>query len=94
MAPACPASLRATGLGSLLATPAGRAYLVRVPGVAQAPLDDERLAALLNWVSRELSRVASRRASLRKRCGRCASIRCATRSRRALASRRPRRRPG
>jgi mono/diheme cytochrome c family protein len=46
-----------TELGPLLATPAGRAYVVRVPGVAQAPLDDERLAELLNWVSRELSRV-------------------------------------
>jgi hypothetical protein len=30
----------------------GRAYLVRVPGVAQAPLDDVALAALLNWVLR------------------------------------------
>ena len=39
----------------LLATPGGRAYLVRVPGVAQAPLDDERLARLLNFVLRELA---------------------------------------
>jgi hypothetical protein len=30
--------------------PMGRAYLVRVPGVAQSPLDDAALAALLNWV--------------------------------------------
>jgi hypothetical protein len=30
--------------------PGGRAYLVRVPGVAQAPLDDGALAALLNWM--------------------------------------------
>jgi mono/diheme cytochrome c family protein len=44
-----------SGLASFLATPAGRAYLVRVPGVAQASLDDERLAALLNWVMREMS---------------------------------------
>ena len=36
--------------------PGGRAYLVRVPGVAQAPLDDDALAALLNWV---LGRFAS-----------------------------------
>jgi len=28
---------------------------VRVPGVAQAALDDERLATLLNWVLREMS---------------------------------------
>jgi hypothetical protein len=27
----------------------GRAYLVRVPGVANAPIDEARLAALLNW---------------------------------------------
>ena len=27
-----------------------RAYLVRVPGVAQAPLSDQRLANLLNWL--------------------------------------------
>ena len=44
-----------SGLAPLLATPAGRAYLVGVPGVAQASLDDERLAALLNWVMREMS---------------------------------------
>jgi hypothetical protein len=34
----------------LLRAPGGRAYLVRVPGVAQAPLDDAALAALLNWM--------------------------------------------
>ena len=28
---------------------------MRVPGVAQAALDDERLATLLNWVMREMS---------------------------------------
>lgn len=38
-----------TEMASFLATPQGRTYLVRVPGVAQAPLSDERLAALLNW---------------------------------------------
>jgi hypothetical protein len=27
----------------------GRAFLVRVPGVANAPLDDASLAVLLNW---------------------------------------------
>ena len=45
-------------LALFLATRAGRDYLVRVPGVAQAPLDDARLAALLDWVLRELSGVA------------------------------------
>src|SRR5262245_58917235 len=47
-----------SGLSSFLASPEGRAYLVRVPGVAQSSLDDERLAALLNWVMREMSGVA------------------------------------
>jgi mono/diheme cytochrome c family protein len=47
-------------LAPFLATPAGRDYLVRVPGVAQSSLDDERLAALLNWVLREMSGVAPR----------------------------------
>ena len=44
-----------TGLAPLVATPDGRAYLVRVPGVAQAPLSDERLAVLLNWALAEFS---------------------------------------
>lgn len=38
------------GVGALLDAPGGRAYLGRVPGVAQAPLSDARLARLLNWV--------------------------------------------
>jgi hypothetical protein len=33
-----------------LHVPGGRAYLVRVPGVANAPLSDAALAALLDWV--------------------------------------------
>ena len=33
----------------------GREYLARVPGAAQAPVSDEDLAALLNWVLVELS---------------------------------------
>lgn len=32
------------------ATPEGRAYLVRVPGVANSPLSDADLAELLNWL--------------------------------------------
>jgi len=39
--------------GRVLATPGGRQYLARVPGVAQAPLSDARLAALLNWLLAE-----------------------------------------
>ncbi|MEB2285714.1 MAG: hypothetical protein B6D46_09145 [Polyangiaceae bacterium UTPRO1] len=38
------------GLDRLLARPGGRAYLVRVPGVTNAPLSDARLAALLDWI--------------------------------------------
>jgi hypothetical protein len=33
-----------------LGVPGGREYLGRVPGVAQAPLDDAALAAVLNWM--------------------------------------------
>jgi mono/diheme cytochrome c family protein len=40
----------AGSVGRLARTPAGRAYLARVPGVAQAPLADADLAALLNYV--------------------------------------------
>ena len=38
------------GVGRFLRVPGGRGYLVRVPGVAHAPLDDAALAALLNWM--------------------------------------------
>lgn len=38
------------GLDRLLARPGGRDYVLRVPGVASAPLSDARLAALLDWV--------------------------------------------
>jgi hypothetical protein len=37
------------------ASPAGRNYVVRVPGVAQSPLSDRDTAALLNWMARNLS---------------------------------------
>jgi mono/diheme cytochrome c family protein len=43
------------GLATLLGLSGGRAYLAQVPGVAQAPLDDADLAALLNWVISEFS---------------------------------------
>ena len=38
-------------VGLLAASPAGRDYLMRVPGAAQSPLDDARLARLLDWVA-------------------------------------------
>ncbi len=43
------------GVGKFLSLPAGRAYLARVPGIAQAPLDDPALAELINWVLEEFS---------------------------------------
>jgi hypothetical protein len=38
--------------------PEGRDFVMRVPGVAQAPLDDAEVAALLNWMARNLSDVS------------------------------------
>lgn len=46
-------SLRA--IGPFAATLEGRRYLVRVPGVAQAPLPSAELAGLLNYVLAELA---------------------------------------
>ena len=43
-------------LGRLVASAEGRSYLIRVPGVAQAPLSDARLARLMNFVLAELGR--------------------------------------
>ncbi|HTO68984.1 MAG TPA: cytochrome C [Myxococcota bacterium] len=42
----------------LARTPGGREYMARVPGVAQAPLGDAELAALLNWVVQRFGPVA------------------------------------
>lgn len=36
----------------------GRDFVMRVPGVAQAPLSDGEVAALLNWMARNLSDIA------------------------------------
>ena len=38
-------------------TPAGRDYVIRVPGVSESPLSNEDTAALLNWMVRHLSDV-------------------------------------
>jgi mono/diheme cytochrome c family protein len=43
-------------LGGIVASPAGRDYLARVPGAAQAPISDEALAAVLNWLLLEFNR--------------------------------------
>jgi hypothetical protein len=40
-------------LARFLSVPGGREYLVRVPGAAQSPLSDRRLAAVLDWMIRE-----------------------------------------
>jgi len=37
-------------LGPIVASPEGRAYVMRVPGASQAPLDDRQLAQVMNWV--------------------------------------------
>ena len=37
-------------VGLFTQIPGGRDYLMRVPGVARAKLDDARLAAVLNWM--------------------------------------------
>jgi mono/diheme cytochrome c family protein len=42
----------------LSATPRGREYVIRVPGVAQSPLSDADTAAVLNWMARNLSDLA------------------------------------
>ena len=39
-------------VGRFAVLPAGREFLVRVPGSAQSPLDDATLAALLTWMVR------------------------------------------
>ena len=42
-------------MGRFLGVPGGRAFLVQVPGTANAPLDDADVAALLNWMLRTFS---------------------------------------
>lgn len=49
-----------TSLGPLLAVEGGREYLLRVPGAATAPLDDTRLAAVMNWMIDEFTPTTSR----------------------------------
>jgi len=42
-------------MGSFLRVPGGRNYLVQVPGTAQSSLDDDGVAAVLNWMLKEFS---------------------------------------
>ena len=39
-------------LARFMRSPAGRDYVLRVPGAANSPLSDEQLAAVLNWIAR------------------------------------------
>ncbi len=39
----------------MVAEPAGRDYIVRVPGASQAPINDEKLTEVLNWMLTEFS---------------------------------------
>jgi len=43
-------------LGRLAASAEGRDYLARVPGAAQAPISDDELAAVFNWLLFEYNR--------------------------------------
>ncbi|MDE0064006.1 MAG: cytochrome c, class I [Gammaproteobacteria bacterium] len=43
-------------VGNFLKVAGGREFLVQVPGSANAPLEDQRLAELLNWMLDEISR--------------------------------------
>jgi hypothetical protein len=38
-----------------LAAPGGREFLIRVPGVANSPINNKELAELLNWMLHEFS---------------------------------------
>lgn len=42
-------------LAGFTTSEAGRAYLVQVPGAAQSLIDDNELAAVINWVLQEYS---------------------------------------
>ena len=42
-------------VGSFLAVPGGRDFLVQVPGSANSPLSDAALAELLNWILTTMS---------------------------------------
>ena len=42
-------------IGRMVTEPTGRDYIIRVPGVSQAPINDEKLAKVLNWMLMEFS---------------------------------------
>ena len=42
-------------IGRMVAEPVGRAYIVRVPGVSQAPINNRKLTEVINWMLTEFS---------------------------------------
>ena len=42
-------------LGKIVEVPGGRAYLVQVPGSSQAPVTDEELTNIINWILLEFN---------------------------------------
>ena len=42
-------------LGRMLSVPQMRAYLVRIPGATQAPINDTELTGVINWVLEEFN---------------------------------------
>ena len=54
-------------VGYFTRLPEGRDYLMRAPGVVFAPIDDQRLAAVLNWTLATFSPARWRRTSRRSR---------------------------
>ncbi|HEY6417683.1 MAG TPA: cytochrome c [Candidatus Binataceae bacterium] len=44
------------GAADFLRVPGGRAYLIRVPGVAESALDDAQVAAVMNWILNSFSK--------------------------------------
>ncbi|HUI58683.1 MAG TPA: hypothetical protein VLX90_00590 [Steroidobacteraceae bacterium] len=45
-------------LGRFMRSPAGRNYVLRVPGAANSALSDAQLAAVLNWVAQKFDAAA------------------------------------
>lgn len=43
-------------VAKFLSVPGGREFLIRVPGVSMAPLNDESIAELTNWMLQEFDR--------------------------------------
>ena len=43
-------------IARFMRTPQGRAYVLRVPGVAGSALPDDRIAAVLNWLAEQFDR--------------------------------------